>query len=141
VGKGDVQLAFGWNNAQAQQNAQALSFTYNTAETYTALSIVVRSVRTLVKLANAFGVAVPEFVQGSYIEAALVASQRKLVFRCSRVIKGAARSLPSITASKIVKPTGRSAAAPPWAASPAPAPAPGRITRALPQVISKSIPF
>jgi hypothetical protein len=28
VGKGDVQLAFGWNNAQLQANASALTFSY-----------------------------------------------------------------------------------------------------------------
>lgn len=29
VGKGDVQLAFGWNNATLQQNANAIGFSYN----------------------------------------------------------------------------------------------------------------
>jgi hypothetical protein len=28
VGKGDVQLAFGWNNSQLQQNASGVSFAY-----------------------------------------------------------------------------------------------------------------
>ena len=28
VGKGDVQVAFGWNNAQFQANATGLSFAY-----------------------------------------------------------------------------------------------------------------
>lgn len=36
VGKGDVQLAFGWNNAQLQANASGLSFTYMAVETYDA---------------------------------------------------------------------------------------------------------
>lgn len=34
VGKGDVQLAFGWNNAAAQKNANAVSFTYEGKTTY-----------------------------------------------------------------------------------------------------------
>lgn len=34
VGKGDVQLAFGWNNAAAQANATAVSFSYKSATTY-----------------------------------------------------------------------------------------------------------
>jgi hypothetical protein len=34
VGKGDVQLAFGWNNQAAQRNATAVSFTYNAQDTY-----------------------------------------------------------------------------------------------------------
>lgn len=34
VGKGDVQLAFGWNNKAAQDNAGAVSFTYNAKDTY-----------------------------------------------------------------------------------------------------------
>jgi hypothetical protein len=33
VGKGDVQLAFGWNNAQLQSNAAGLSFAYAATET------------------------------------------------------------------------------------------------------------
>jgi hypothetical protein len=37
VGKGDVQLAFGWNNAQLQQNASGLTFEYKTANTYSAV--------------------------------------------------------------------------------------------------------
>jgi hypothetical protein len=32
VGKGDVQLAFGWNNTQLQQNAGALAFYFTTTE-------------------------------------------------------------------------------------------------------------
>ena len=34
VGKGDVQLAFGWNNKQAQDNAKAVTFSYNATDTY-----------------------------------------------------------------------------------------------------------
>jgi hypothetical protein len=34
VGKGDVQLAFGWNNAQLQRSANGVTFTHNSAETY-----------------------------------------------------------------------------------------------------------
>ena len=34
VGKGDVQLAFGWNNAKLQSNASGVSFTYNAKDTY-----------------------------------------------------------------------------------------------------------
>jgi hypothetical protein len=34
VGKGDVQLAFGWNNAQLQSKASGVSFTYNAFDTY-----------------------------------------------------------------------------------------------------------
>jgi hypothetical protein len=34
VGKGDVQLAFGWNNAVLQQNASGVSFTYEATEEY-----------------------------------------------------------------------------------------------------------
>jgi hypothetical protein len=34
VGKGDVQLAFGWNNKQLQDNAGALTFTYKAQEQY-----------------------------------------------------------------------------------------------------------
>lgn len=34
VGKGDVQLAFGWNNAQLQSNASAVTFTYALQATY-----------------------------------------------------------------------------------------------------------
>ena len=34
VGKGDVQIAFGWNNAAAQTNAKAVSFSYNATDTY-----------------------------------------------------------------------------------------------------------
>lgn len=37
VGKGDVQLAFGWNNAALQLNAGALSFTYNVNTEYSAV--------------------------------------------------------------------------------------------------------
>jgi hypothetical protein len=35
VGKGDVQLAFGWNNAALQKNASGLTFTYEATDTYT----------------------------------------------------------------------------------------------------------
>lgn len=34
VGKGDVQLAFGWNNRALQTNASGVSFTYKAEETY-----------------------------------------------------------------------------------------------------------
>jgi hypothetical protein len=34
VGKGDVQLAFGWNNAAAQANVNGVSFSYETDESY-----------------------------------------------------------------------------------------------------------
>ncbi|WP_059171716.1 hypothetical protein [Bacillus sp. FJAT-27445] len=34
VGKGDVQTAMGWNNADLQKNADSLKFTYSTKETY-----------------------------------------------------------------------------------------------------------
>lgn len=34
VGKGDVQTAFGWNNAVAQNNALALSFAYKANDVY-----------------------------------------------------------------------------------------------------------
>jgi hypothetical protein len=37
VGKGDVQTAFGWNNAQLQANGAGISFTYNATETYQAV--------------------------------------------------------------------------------------------------------
>jgi hypothetical protein len=37
VGKGDVQLAFGWNNPQVQANAQGVSFTYSSTNSYTAV--------------------------------------------------------------------------------------------------------
>jgi hypothetical protein len=36
VGKGDVQLAFGWNNNQLQTNASGVSFAYKAVDTYTA---------------------------------------------------------------------------------------------------------
>ena len=35
VGKGDVQLAFNWNNKQLQQNATGVSFTYEETASYT----------------------------------------------------------------------------------------------------------
>lgn len=35
VGKGDVQIPFGWNNAQLQANALQVSFTYSATNTYT----------------------------------------------------------------------------------------------------------
>lgn len=34
VGKGDVQIAFGWNNSQAQKNANGVSFTYESDQSY-----------------------------------------------------------------------------------------------------------
>ena len=34
VGKGDVQTAMGWNNAELQKNAENLKFTYVTETTY-----------------------------------------------------------------------------------------------------------
>jgi hypothetical protein len=37
VGKGDVQLAFGWNNAQLQSRASGLSFTYAITDEYSAV--------------------------------------------------------------------------------------------------------
>lgn len=36
VGKGDVQLAFGWNNAQLQTNAGGVTFSYNSQDNYDA---------------------------------------------------------------------------------------------------------
>jgi hypothetical protein len=36
VGKGNVQLAFNWNNATLQSNAQAVTFTYIVTDTYNA---------------------------------------------------------------------------------------------------------
>lgn len=35
VGKGDVQLAFGWSNAQLQSNAKGVAFAFNQHEQYT----------------------------------------------------------------------------------------------------------
>jgi hypothetical protein len=37
VGKGDVQLAFGWNNKELQANAKNVSFTYEETAEYTLL--------------------------------------------------------------------------------------------------------
>lgn len=37
VGKGDVQLAFGWNNAALQGNAGGVTFSYTTADSYDAV--------------------------------------------------------------------------------------------------------
>lgn len=37
VGKGDVQLALGWNNAMLQANANTLTFNYVATDTYTAV--------------------------------------------------------------------------------------------------------
>jgi len=37
VGKGDVQLAFGWNNAALQSKASALGFSYNLSTEYEAV--------------------------------------------------------------------------------------------------------
>lgn len=34
VGKGDVQLAFGWNNQALQRNASGVTFSYNAVEEY-----------------------------------------------------------------------------------------------------------
>jgi hypothetical protein len=34
VGKGDVQIAFGWNNAQLQNRAGGITFTYNDSATF-----------------------------------------------------------------------------------------------------------
>src|SRR5688572_8608251 len=34
VGKGDVQLAFGWNNKAAQDNAKSVVFSYEVEDTY-----------------------------------------------------------------------------------------------------------
>jgi hypothetical protein len=36
VGKGDVQIAFGWNNQTLQRNAAGVTFTYNATDTYAA---------------------------------------------------------------------------------------------------------
>lgn len=36
VGKGDVQLAFGWNNQALQQNVSGVTFTYEATDTYAA---------------------------------------------------------------------------------------------------------
>jgi hypothetical protein len=36
VGKGDVQSAFGWNNAQAQLHGTEITFTFNSTDTYSA---------------------------------------------------------------------------------------------------------
>lgn len=36
VGKGDVQLVFGWNNAQLQANAGGVTFSYDTVDRYEA---------------------------------------------------------------------------------------------------------
>ncbi|MFJ8962491.1 hypothetical protein ACIRG5_24185 [Lentzea sp. NPDC102401] len=37
VGKGEVQTPFGWNNAKLQSNAAGVTFSYRTAEEYTAI--------------------------------------------------------------------------------------------------------
>ena len=34
AGKGDVQLAFGWNNSALQKNASGVTFSYNSTDTY-----------------------------------------------------------------------------------------------------------
>ena len=34
VGKGDIQVLYGWNNAQAQSNAKLVSFGYDATDTY-----------------------------------------------------------------------------------------------------------
>lgn len=34
VGKGDVQLAFGWNNASLQNNVSGITFSYDVIDTY-----------------------------------------------------------------------------------------------------------
>lgn len=36
VGKGDVQLAYGWNDAKLQANAAGVTFSYDTKDTYAA---------------------------------------------------------------------------------------------------------
>jgi hypothetical protein len=37
VSKGEVQSAFGWNNAQLQQNASGITFTYDSTQDYSAV--------------------------------------------------------------------------------------------------------
>jgi hypothetical protein len=37
VGKGDVQLAFSWNNADLQSNAKSVAFSYEVTDTYEAV--------------------------------------------------------------------------------------------------------
>ena len=37
VGKGDVQIAFGWNNKALQANASGVAFSYNSTDTYAAV--------------------------------------------------------------------------------------------------------
>ena len=37
VGKGDVQLAFGWNNSALQRNASGVTFTYSSIENFEAV--------------------------------------------------------------------------------------------------------
>jgi len=37
VGKGDLQLAFGWNNAQAQSSVGSVTYRYDGTEVYTAV--------------------------------------------------------------------------------------------------------
>jgi hypothetical protein len=37
VGKGDVQLVFGWNNQALQANASGVTFSYNATDTYSAV--------------------------------------------------------------------------------------------------------
>jgi hypothetical protein len=37
VGKGDVQSAFGWNNARLQANASGVSFSYDAIDTFSAV--------------------------------------------------------------------------------------------------------
>jgi hypothetical protein len=39
VGKGDVQLAFGWNNKQLQDNASGVSFAYSATARYSATCV------------------------------------------------------------------------------------------------------
>lgn len=39
VGKGDVQLAFSWNNAKLQLNASGVTFSYKSVQTYTITEI------------------------------------------------------------------------------------------------------
>jgi hypothetical protein len=39
VGKGDVQTAFGWNNAAAQKNVNAVSFSFQQTSTYDAVCV------------------------------------------------------------------------------------------------------
>jgi hypothetical protein len=46
VGKGDVQLALGWNNPQLQANAAGVTFSYNATDTYAAVCTFVTGAGT-----------------------------------------------------------------------------------------------